>query len=346
MIGALAAFAVAVAWWPDFAEPGNTAKWAVASVIVPFALVNRRQFDMTAAHWIGLAWLAYAALSVSWSPSPLDSLDCLWRFSVLAGAFVLGGVVEPRHIVAGFAAGVSVSGLVVLGEVSGVLEVAGSVKPAGLFGMKNYVAEAGLIALAGAAAYRMWWAVPLTAAAAFLPASKAVWVSAIVLAGLVAATRGRWGRYTLAAICVLLAALGAAFWNDPALYTLPQRAEMWRHTIGGLVPWGHGIGAYWAAFPAFQSGASAEIYGWSGMPAHAHNDLLTMVAETGIATVLLAGIAWMAACTKHPARWPFLAFLLCGVAAFPLYNPATGVVGALLAGALCRARLGLRGDEP
>ena len=316
-------------------------------MIVPFALVaSDRRVDMTAAHWMGMAWLAYAAMSLAWSPSPLDSLDWLWRFAVLAGAFVLGGLVEPRHIVAGFAAGVSVSGAVVMGEMTGVIEVAGSIKPAGLFGMKNYAAEAGLIALAGAVAYRMWWAVPLCAVAAFLPASKAVWLAAVVLALVAWACRSRAGKVAFVAFVGACAVASVLWWNDPAIYTLPQRVELWRQTVDGMVLWGHGIGSYWAAFPAFQSGAPAELYGWAGMPAHAHNDALTLIAETGVASALLFGMAWMAATTRHPARWPFIGFLLCGVAAFPLFNPATGIVGALLCGALCRARAGLRGVEP
>ena len=300
---------------------------------------------MTPGHWLGLGFILYAGASVLWSPSSMDGIHGMWKLLLLTGAFILGAASEPRHAVAGFAAGLSLSGFLALAEFLGWLTLEGGIGPRGLLGMKNYLAEAGLIALVGALAYRMWWAMPGCLIAACLPLSKGVLLAMAVLILIWLWTRKRKWPAALAtggflALCMLVAGFLVA--GDPALHTAFERWEIWRQTVNGLTWLGHGWGSYFAAFPGFQSGAPQEIYGWTGVPGQAHNDPLQVVSETGLASALFLAVAIYGLRAQTPARWPFAAFLLAGLAAFPLFNPATGIMGALLAGGLYRAGHDLR----
>lgn len=339
LLGGLA-FAVAAAFWPGFAMAGTTDKLLV--VVVGAALMLAAvEIRATRAHAVFIAFLAWSALSLFWTPSVLDGINALAYWAALYAAFALGAALGAREATIGFAAGVGLSGALALAQSLGLVALAGAVPPAGFFGNKNYLAEAGLIALAGALAYRLWWAVPGAALAAFVPQSRAVIAAAAALALVWLWRRNRAGA--LAATAAVGAAAGGAIGGGLVdLATFWQRLDLWAQTLRGLVFAGHGAGSFFAAFPAFQSGASPAIYGWGGMPATAHNDALTLLLEAGIGGLLLVWLAWHAAMADDSGRWPFLAFLLCGVAAFPLYNPATGFMGAVLAGALSRRRAELR----
>lgn len=336
-------FVLAAAFWPAFAEPGNSAKWLAASVLIPWLLVHAPRVRVGLDEALGLAFLAFGIVSLAWTPSIYDTLNAVWQWLLLAGAFLLGKSHGARGAMIGFAAGVSLSGCLAAMELVGAIApMAASIRPGGLIGMKNYMAEAGLMATVAAMAYRAWWAVPGSLLAFALPVSRAAFASA----GLVALVWA-WRRVPVAFWLLVLsfAVVAIAFVLTPdsmAWDTLWQRLELWRQTVNGLTLFGYGLGSYWAAFPGFQVDAPPIIYGFNGMPAQAHNDALQLASEMGIAAVLVLVLAWRAAVVQTVERWAFLAFLCLGLAAFPLFNPATGLMGAVLAGALSRARSDLR----
>ena len=338
-------FIAAIAYWPGLVAPGDTARWAALSIMIPLlALVflpHGRRWGM--AHVTLLAWLAWAAITVTWAISFPDALDGLWKACLLAAAFLLGArAATVRPALAGFVWGICVNAVFVLAQLGGSSLVLQTAAPAGLFVNRNFLAEAALLALAAGVSLRMWWSVPWCALAWLAPMSRgALLAGALVAAGWLWTRSRLWSALLLVHGAALVAA--AALLQPERLASVGYRLDMWRDTLAALSPWGVGVGNYWAGFPAAATTVTAGVYSFAMSPRTAHNDLLTVAFETGVIGALLLGAVVVTALRRRSADEPawlvFLAFVGLGLAAFPLFNPATAFMGALCAGALCR-----RGD--
>jgi O-antigen ligase len=108
------------------------------------------------------------------------------------------------------------------------------------------------------------------------------------------------------------------------------RISLWLDTLNGITFFGHGIGSFYSAFIA----TATHIDTFHYQPDTAHNDLLQFAFELGIPATFLAValllVLWKVA--GETERIILLAFAIIGLLAFPLYNPATAAVFALVAG--------------
>ncbi|MDZ4253544.1 MAG: hypothetical protein U1A72_13335 [Sulfuritalea sp.] len=341
---AVISFLVAVAWWSEFVEPANTAKWIALSALVPLAFLRAR-YVWTWAH-VGVAlWLALAALSLLWTPSVLDGTLALWQFALLAAVFFAGSSLTANGVRAcllAFAIGVGVSGLVALAQAFGTLELNQVSPVAGLYFNKNQLAEVGLLALVAALIYRAWWALPGAALAFVLPMSRGAGV-ALALVGCV----WLWRRSRAAAVifATLPLAMGAVYLIELPTgdHTVGYRLALWSVTLQNLTLFGHGIGSFTAAFPAFAAASPVPVpdgvFRFALDPGSAHNDLIQLASDTGVAALLLAAVV-IAALRNGSDEAPHLvlvAFAGLALVAFPLYSPVQAFVGALCAGYLCGA---------
>ena len=127
--------------------------------------------------------------------------------------------------------------------------------------------------------------------------------------------------------------------------TLNNRLAYWGNSVAMILdrPWGQGVGGYWAAYPFYHDALVdtpilGEAYNENYRPRSAHNDALTLLAETGPGAVLLALVLLVAVRERGPAHLGLLAFLLCGLFAFPLLVPASAFLAAVCCGYLYSPR--------
>lgn len=345
--------AIPLAFWPSFMDPANGPKWMLLSIAVPALFVFHRRQMRTHAHTWAILWFAWAALTLFWTPSVLDGLHALWKLGILLVLFALGTGLSSDQInrcLAAFAIGIGLNGILALAQVYGFNLIPQVSPPSGLFANKNYLAEAGVMALACLPFIRpRWLAATLAgpvAMAAFIPKSR----GAILAAGVLLFV-AIWQRSRYWAIFTAVAALNIAlWWTDwrPAEYlagdfSVQQRFGLWRETVAALTWFGHGIGSYWAAFQSFGAAVPLTTFSFTIGPDTPHNDMLLLLSDLGVGAVFPLAMAVCVWRSSHEqARYPLLAFAVCGLVAFPLLNPGTAAFTALIAGCAVGARHRLR----
>lgn len=322
-----------VAYVPGWVSPAVSPRFAALSVLAPALLLWRREaIPFTRAHLAGCALIAWAALTLLWSPQQPDSVDALWQTLILPGVcFCLGSQsvsLRPLSIGAALGLGVS-SAIAILQWIGVVLPIQQIEGPGGLFLNTNYMAEAAALVLIAVVAERMWWAIPLLLPAALLGAARGALVAATAGIGL------KFSRYPVTFFAIACVALILGLESMGARVGLSVRLEIWRSAIGQLTWLGHGIGSFWAVH-------AGELYN-GGVAAHAHNEFLELASDLGAIGVSL--FAWFAWELRGPATTSRL--VLAGLAAealfaFPAHMPVTVALGACCAGAAARDRLDLR----
>lgn len=348
MAASTLSFLIAVAYWPGFVGAATAPKWMLLSAVVPFLL---RRFEWTAAHTWLTVFLGWCALSLFWTVSLYDGLDHLWHFILYGLIFCVGSSLKSlKGPLIAFALGVSVSSLMAPFQVPWIYEyinwripewIVQAAPPAGLFMNRNYLAEAALLAAVGLLAARTWWPVPFLLPGLLLPGSMGVFASA-ALTGMT-----RLNRWLAGALIVLGAALLLAWFSwgpSGERSSFEHRKALYLNSLALVSPFGNGIGSYWATYPTVHDAViptPLEVYSFSVRPRTAHNDPLTLTAETGIVGLIL--FIGFCVCVlrrpREPGWYVFVTFLCLGLFNFPLYHtPASAFIAFLAAGCLCRCR--------
>lgn len=332
------AFAVSVAYWPSWHDGAISPKWCVlgALTVVLFFVKPR----MTTGHWAGLIFLAYAALSLTWSVSPLDGVNNVLRTALLGAVFVIAAEVDDLcRTYAAAAAGLSLSGLIALLEVTGYMTLPEANHPAALFGNRNYMAEVGVICLVVAIGSRMWWAIPGSVLAIALPMSRAA-----VLALAIIATAWVWKRSKVIAVCLILAVIAclAAYSETmlPQSHSTDIRLTIWKTALEHLTFFGHGFGSFQSMYVLLFTYTEIPL----GRPEHAHNEFINLIFELGvpgvIAAFVMVGAAWRGGSALERSVMGAIAAI--SVFSFPLHLPVAGFLAALVAGRACARGRDLR----
>lgn len=159
----------------------------------------------------------------------------------------------------------------------------------------------------------------------------------LLMAGLVVLTRGRVSATRWAVVSLIAAWAGWAVVMTMDASTLSTsisgRSEQWwvsRRVIQGFWLFGTGLNGYELAFPPFRS------HGDLGWYAHAHNDLIEWVCETGLVGALSCG-AWLWVWPKKTrdverSIWldaGLVGFFVACLVDFPLQVPALGAAAVM-----------------
>src|SRR5277367_1691516 len=87
--------------------------WIVLSLALPFLLL--RPMRLGIAHYLGLAFLGYAFLSLAWTPVLAQGIRDLWLISILAACFCVGASRDDvPQLFKGLALGLGVNSLVAI----------------------------------------------------------------------------------------------------------------------------------------------------------------------------------------------------------------------------------------
>lgn len=185
MIEGIVAYLIAVTFWPGLDGAALTPRWAALAVAPPGLLLATKPGRVTAAHLVGMLFLAWAAFSLFWAPSPYDGLGALFKLVILAESFVVGARLPSlRPVWVGLAAGLTVNGAVLFAQAAlgPFWSNPDSNGMSGLFYNPNSLGEIAALVLVALCVERMWWWIPGILPAVWLPHSRAAWLALVVVA--------------------------------------------------------------------------------------------------------------------------------------------------------------------
>lgn len=319
---------VTVAFIPGLTGGAIPTGWVVLWLAMPLLLIEHCKIVMTPVHWLGLAFLCYAALSLAWSPNGLlRFMQLVALGAVFAWASDLPGV---RRVIKGIALGLGVSGLVTVAQWCGLepVSVASGSEYAGLFVNRNLLAETTAMMVILLLAYQFppyWLIVTLPGLIHFSRTS--------LLALAVAGTFALWSYSRKAAVAVMAAGgslVAALIVVSPN--STNERWAIWSDTWQGLSWFGHGVGSFDFLFPKF----AQRIDVLAARPQHAHNELLELMFELGVGVIPLVLMVLLLLRVDDVGRIALIGFLIIAAFGFPLSTPVTAFMAAVLAGHLSR----------
>jgi hypothetical protein len=269
------------------------------------------------------AMVAYAALSLLWTPVQLSGMNDFCWLVLFAGAVLLGANIEDLDsVLRAMGWGVAVSSAFAIGQLLGWHPVAEFAGPAGLFFNGDFLAEIAAVLFVYAFYVE---ALPLVIALS-IPLAFCGSRVALLSAGLGLLVSRReiafWGVGAL-----VMAAGFATLWASKGA-SAAARFDIWYTTAAGITIFGHGIGSFVTTYPSWE---------------RAHSDFLQSLYEMGIGALPLVALFGLA------ARWadtiPVKAALVCigaqYLTAFPLHLPATAFLAGVLVGNVVRVRDGV-----
>lgn len=335
----LIAFGAAAAFWPSLVEGATLPRWWV--ILLGAAIMLPQVTPRTGlAHWLGLAFMAYLALSGLWVPVIDDWANELILFTALGAWFCIGSALDDlTPAFEGFALGIGVSSAAAIAQVLGWGDIPQSAVPGGLFYNRMFLGEAAALAVIGAVAFDCRWFALAALPAMLLSESRAALVAFGVAGALMA-----WRTHRLIATLVLLVGVLAAVFltvvdaRKPG--SIADREGNWTQAAAGFTWLGHGAGSFWSVHPLYQPPTNDPFNpAYMTRSPHAHNDAVELIFEDGIGAALLAAVVVIALTAPlEPASYVLVAFLVLGLFGDPLFMPATAFLGALCAGRLCRRR--------
>jgi hypothetical protein len=340
---AIAAFVVAVAYWPGLFSAAYMPRWWAVALAVPLAFDPDRRNVRSAVALCLLAFLACAAASLVVSPdAQTAALDLLFLCFLVAVAFSAAGLADADPTISAFCWGVSISAALCVPQAMGWSPVFQTSGPAGLFTNSEVMAEIAAPLLVWAAVKGRWGQAALMLIPLALCHSRiAVFAAA---AGVLYAwpVRRAWIKPSIFAAIVVLAAASAVIFGVDKAASGMTRLVLWGTALESIVPLGRGLGWWAFAHPG-------------GLDQVAHSDALQYVVELGAGSIFLLIVPFLVLKRGigHAAeRAAFVVLCIEAVVSFPLHLPASGFLFALLAGSLARDRAGVRlfrragGDGP
>ena len=286
------------------------------------------------AHLCGAALILWAALTTFWSVAPLDTLNALWQVAILGAICFLLGSQTPslRPFFIAAAAGMALSGIVSVAQLSGWIGMPAITMPSGLFINRIPMGEAAALVLIWLVAERMWWWALLPLPAYVLSDARGATLALCAGLGVLLWKRPSWLIGGLLAANAAILAHGVL---SHTAATVVERESIWHETASGINIIGSGFGAFGGVAHALQLDNT--------VPQHAHNDALELLWETGLigfCLVLIFMRQLMGSVT--PSRLVLIVFIVEGCFGFPLYLPATLCAAAVAAGHAVRDRAVVR----
>lgn len=326
-------------FWPGQAGAAEPSRWAYLAVAVPACLFFTKP-RLSAVHWLILALLAWAALSMLWAEVFYDAFNGWYELALMGALFAIAYEIDdPTWVYRGLALGLGASTVIAIFQELGydpvisVLPAGSHQNPAGLFINPSLLGEACAPIAILMLARRNYWLAGLVALPLFMSENRAGIIAFVIcLAVWIGAERRRGLGLLLLGACIVPAYLAVTKGLHP-WDSIPQRLDIWKGMLPGLTFFGHGIGQFYTQFPIYSDLSSGGAQVWV-MTAHAHNDGLEFLFELGVPGIaVLGGLVWLVYRQGQFAELLALAAIgLTALVGFPLHEPFTAAVAALLAG--------------
>lgn len=329
---------LAVGFWPQLSYGDVFAiRWAVGWVGVAGLLWLTSTEKSEVQYW-GLALITLGLLSGLWGEIKLDWANELLEWVCLLGIFVVGardcGTAES--VIEGFAWGLVAQLPLVLWQFA-KMHLPGDLQPmwfevtspSGLFGNRDFLAEAAAITIVWALWRRKWILVLGIFPEIILTSYRGAF---LVLS--LATILWLWQNFSrkLAILSILVFGITGALISTQSnkSFSLTNRVAIWEDTLHDLTPLGHGLGQYFVSMADQSPDRPLERFD------HAHSDFLELTYELGLLGLLLllgfvtSVLRWGRAAPDCAAS--FAAFCGLALVGFPLHNAPTAVLGVCAAG--------------
>ena len=318
-------FILTVLVLPGLPSGGVEPRWAFLSLVA-----GRLLFDIEIAP---LTWLLilYVGLMAWFAPIHYDAAYLYWHFFILVALFLYARHMDIRRIAIGCGLGFAVNSVAVIAQARGWDFIPQMFSANHIYGGFYYNPAAGSEAAAIAAALivgeRLYWLLP-----GLVPTLLYGTRGPIAALGLTSMVF-LWKRSPFVGLVAALAALLiVVMWMNKPYDTLGFRFDVWWDALSGLTFFGQGLGSWISEFPRYQVHSNALNIRYE----NAHNDFLQIIFELGVGGAILLGI-FLYAFWRAPRTGPWYALLVAlvvGCFSFPLYNPVSGALMAVLAGHL------------
>lgn len=173
---------------------------------------------------------------------------------------------------------------------------------------------------------KLWWWIPVTIPGLVLVHSRAAFVA--LACGLLVWAWRRSKQYTLVIIALLLMIASIKYSNGFKLTSISERFDLWLDTIYGFKLFGNGVGSYETLFPLYAEHINTEV----ARPRYAHNDLLNLIFEFGVGSILLMMVLFNVFKSGREENIIIYAILIISLFTYPLHVPATAFIAFLVAG--------------
>lgn len=312
-----------IAYIPGIVGASISTGWLLLLIICPILLLYC-EFQIG---W-GFAFICYATISLAWT----EVLNIAWfhllQLIVLALVFVIGqNIKDLTAIFKGLALGLGVSAVVCLFQWHGYNSVYSlSNAPAGLFINPNIFSEVSAVILVSLVVIKLYWWIPVTLPGLLIVHSRAAYVGLGV--GLLFAV-WKYNRYYAIALVVLIGLIASVLYKGGFdLSSVKERFNLWADTIQGFKFFGNGVGSYEALFPYYATHIDTEI----ARPRYAHNDLLQIIFEFGIGSLLFLMALFNVFKTRKPEIIIVLTIGAISLFTYPLHLPVPAFIAFLVAG--------------
>jgi hypothetical protein len=285
-----------------------------------------KDVKMTPAHYLGLAFVAYAAASLAWTTSPLDGVGELWHWAVIGLAFMWGSRQERlAPFWKGLAIGCGISSIVALSQWFSYdfITTLDWNKPAGLFYNNAVAGSVAVITLIGCWSVGLYRFALLPVPLLLISQSRGAW-AALVVTWIAYVYTGFEGLERIVFTIVLAVAIGLAvvFFHGESDSI---RLSIWNQVLQHLTVFGRGIGA------------SENVYLVTPHDffhiEHAHNDYLNLLYEYGLGAFPLFIAAFLLLEHSDAYAWPALVCCLFLATFFWVFEtPVTSFAFAVVAG--------------
>jgi hypothetical protein len=309
-----------ICYIPGYTGAAIPTQWALVGVALLPSLWHGR---MTAYHWLGSIFLAYACASQFWS---LDYGYGVWLAVLWALAFWWGGTQSSLlPLWQGLAWGLALNVPIALAQSygwQGIPSMYGGA--AGLLFNSTLLGACCALVLAALISHHEWRFTPILGYALWLSHSRGAWL-ALALA-LIAKH-----AHPLVALALLIC---GALWLGyaPGPHDV-QRLQIWATVIGKLSAFGWGAGSLAELYMFPDPHLASQIIHVE----FAHNDILQLIFEYGLGAIsvfILFAFALAFPSARNYA--PLVGFAVLATFWFPLFAPIPAFIGCACAGHILR----------
>lgn len=321
-------FGVITAYIPGIVGASISTGWLFLLIVAPILFLY---CDIKLG--LGFIFICYAAISLIWT----EILNIAWfhflQLVVLGCVFHIGRSIKEndlKTIFKGLVAGLGISVIISIlqwqGFNLGIYVLSKSY--AGLFINPNIYSEISAILLISCIVLKLWYWIPITIPGLLFTQSRAAYLALII--GLLIAI-WKYNKYIAISLVLLVGLFGLYFyWGKFSLISIQERLDMWADTIQGFKIFGNGVGSYEALFPYYSTHINTEL----ARPRYAHNDLLQIIFEFGIGSILFLMVLINVFRSNKPETAILLTVCVISIFTYPLHIPTPAFIAFLVAGYL------------
>ena len=324
-------FGLLTVYVPGITGAAIPSGWLWLILITPIALLFYKA-NLKIEHKIGFVFIVCSTLSLAWTTRfNIGLFYCLQVISLGIVFYIGSALKDLRPIVMGLAAGLGINTLIGITQYFGSTAVfvdgAGGFV-AGLFVNKNIFCEVSVSILISLMVYKLWWFIPVTIPGIVLSPSRAGLLALGVCGYIYFYSRFRYLALLFAITFSGSLALYFYYTNTFSFTSIDQRFQIWADTLRGLTLFGGGVGSFETLFPKY----SIYINTILERLKYAHNDLLQLIFEYGIFSIILLPFFWNILKLKCKENYILYAILIISMFTYPFHNPATAFLWFIVAG--------------